>query len=171
MLNAFCVALVRRTFICSAIIAMLACSVPVGAQTQPSPKPTLKISPVSGGTLIVYVSNHSPTCVYVSVAGATFYLPWVWMPGARFIRPNDTNIRYQIVFPKFNVPHPYEAKVEAIFMQNPDCTGSKLRTIEAVNKQIWPLVGMGFEGKAAANLRGDKPHNFSVQIVAHNPHK
>lgn len=170
MLNDLRVAFMRRGFILSAIIAMLAPAVPVHAQTTPSPKP-LKISPVSGGLLSVYVQNHSPTCVYVSVAGATFYSPWLWMPGARFIRPNETLAKYQMAFPKFNVPHPYEAKVEAIFMQNPDCSGSKLRTIEAVNKQIWPFVGMGLEAKAVVTMSGSKPNSFSVQIHPNNPHR
>jgi len=61
MVNVFCVALVRRTFICFAIIAVLASFVPGPVRAQ---GPMLPLC----CHMRVTVQNDSTTCVWASVA-------------------------------------------------------------------------------------------------------
>jgi hypothetical protein len=161
MLNDFRAAFVRRAFILGAVIATLACSVSVNAQTTPSPKPLKMIV----GYLYVTVQNKSATCAWVSIAHATPYTPWKWMSGkdkARFVKPNETT-HFEELFPKLPaLPFDYQVKVESTFMTMPDCSGVHAApAITEENKDIMEIMG---SGRARAELTGKSPSTFRVRI-------
>ncbi len=162
MLNDFRVAFMRRAFIPLAIIAMLASSVAVHAQTPTaSPKPLKMIV----GHILVTVENKSETCAWVSIAHATPYTPWAWMTGkdkARFVKPNETT-KFEELFGKLPaLPFDYQVKVESTFMASPNCTGGHAApAITEVNKDIYEFMGFG---RAMAELTGKSPSSFRVRI-------
>jgi hypothetical protein len=152
---------VRRVLFAGVAIAALACATPaLATENVKIPKP-LK-GPVG---LYVKVENNSSTCVWVSVAYATFITPWSWMtdPGnkARFIRPHQSYEFGAAFMSPVPFPHPLEAKVEGTFMEHADCSGGHAREITAVNKGI---VTHGVTGHANAFLTGESAGAYKVDI-------
>jgi len=163
MFNHFCVAFVRRAFIFGAIIAILACSASVLADTASSAKP-LKIAPA--GVIRVAVVNKSATCVWVSVAYATYFTPWQWMSGkdtAQFIKPNASRTFEELHAKVPVIPHDSEAKVEGTFMKNPDCSGGHARSAITVENKDLYQTPLGI-ARATAELTGQNPSSYNVKI-------
>jgi hypothetical protein len=171
MLNDLRVAFMRRAFILSAIIAMLACSVSVQADTpSPTPKPKLHL-PVMPMMLELTVHNVSLTCVWVSVAYGTFYTPWVWIKGnddAQFIRPNGRHTFHGLLAKPPLIPVPMEAKVEGTFMTHADCSGTHARpAITAIRKNIYSdgfAPHKAIVHSARADLSGRSVSTFRIDI-------
>jgi hypothetical protein len=151
----------RRTLMLGLAMATVACLSPALAlprHTEPKP---LK-GPYG---LKVMVENNSSTCVWVSVAYATFVTPWNWMTDAhntaRFIRPHEKYEFQHGFMSPLPFPHPLEVKVEGTFMEHANCSGKHAREITAENKGINPSMAIG---KANAYLTGDNPGSYSVKI-------
>jgi hypothetical protein len=153
---------IKRFLVLALAIAALTYSTPVQA-SAPTPPPGSHMGPVG---VIVRVKNLSHTCVWVSVAYASFYTPWAWMKDphntARFVHPNGFYDFATVTANVLPVPVPVEMKVEGTFMANADCSGAHAREITVINKSILPQEDHGFSAKATSVLTGIDAASYSV---------
>lgn len=166
MIHFIRVAFGRRAVLLGLALAMLTCSTPVLANAPARAPAKVRTGPV---TVVVRAENKSNTCVWVSVAYATFYTPWAWMHEphntARFVRPHGY---YEFAVATANVlpvPVPWEVKVEGTFMSNADCSGKHEREITTIQKGIIARDDHGFTARATAILSGDIPATYRVEVI------
>jgi hypothetical protein len=166
MLNDFRAALMRRTFICSAIIAILASFMPGTVRAQ---GPMLPLC----CHMRVTVQNDSTTCVWVSVAVGPKHGSFHWITGAantaRFIKPGAHYV-FNGDYAKPVIDWFYgAAKVEGTFMKNPDCSGGHARSAITDDTQSVTLASHQSTvalGTATGTLSGRDVASY--RVVVHN---